>query len=398
MPLPNKRLTKEKNMRNKGLLSIQSLMVTLLILMMSHSSGWCKETYRIGGVFSITGATSFLGDPEKKSLEMAIDEINAQGGIDGHNLEAFIYDTEGDPSKTVLAANKLISKDRVLAIIGPSLTPTTLAIMPIVEKAGIPLISCAAGIKITEPVKPLVFKTAQSDVLAVAAIYKHMQSRNIKKVGIITVDNAFGESGREQLLAQNAKFGIEVVQAESFGAKDTDMTAQLTKIRAAQPEAIICWGTNPGPAVVTRNVQQMNIKIPLYQSHGVASPKFIELAGDAADGVLLPTGKILVAQQLPDNDPQKSVLLQYIEQFEKRYQMPVSGFGGYAYDAMHILAKALKGSDGDKDKIRGGIEKVTGHVGVTGTFNFSEQDHNGLGEDAFVMVEIEKGGWKLLNQ
>ncbi len=102
------------------------------------------------------------------------------------------------------------------------------------------------------------------------------------------------------------KYGIEIVQAESFGAKDTDMTAQLTKIRSAQPQAIICWGTNPGPAVIAKNIQQMNIKIPLYQSHGVASPKFLELAGDAAEGIFLPTGKILVAQQLPDTDPQKS--------------------------------------------------------------------------------------------
>jgi branched-chain amino acid transport system substrate-binding protein len=364
----------------------------------SPSQAQTKDSYKIGGVFAITGPASFLGDPEKKSMQMVVDEINAKGGIDGHPLEAVIYDTEGDPTKAVLAAQKLISKDSVLAIVGPSLTPTTLAIMPIAEKDSIPLISCAAGIKITEPVKPYVFKTAQSDVLAVAAIYEHMKKQNIKKVGIITVENAFGESGKEQLLAQASKFGIEIVQSESFGAKDTDMTAQLTKLRGAQPDAIICWGTNPGPAVIAKNAQQMNLKMPLYQSHGVASPKFIELAGEAADGILLPTGKILVAQQLPDSDPQKAVLLRYIEDYEKRFQIPVSGFGGYAYDAMQMLAKALKDSEGDKKKIRDGLEKISGHTGVTGTFNFSPEDHNGLGADAFVMVRIEKGTWKLLDQ
>jgi branched-chain amino acid transport system substrate-binding protein len=175
------------------------------------------------------------------------------------------------------------------------------------------------------------------------------------------------------------------------------MTAQLTKIRSAQPQAIVCWGTNPGPAVIAKNVQQMNIKIPLYQSHGVASPKFLELAGDAAEGIFLPTGKILVTQQLPDSDPQKSVLVKYIEQYEKLYKMPVSGFGGYAYDAMNLLAKALQGSDGNKEKIREALEQIKGFVGVSGTFNFSPQDHNGLGSDAFVMVQIQKGNWKLLN-
>ncbi len=188
------------------------------------------------------------------------------------------------------------------------------------------------------------FKTAQSDVLAVAAIYKYMQKQNIKKIGIITVANAFGESGKEQLLAQAAAFKMEIVQAESFDAKDTDMTAQLTKIRKAQPDAIICWGTNPGPAVVAKNMQQLSITIPLYQSHGVASPKFIELAGDAAEGIILPTGKILVANLLPETDVHRPVLLQYSKDFEGRYKMPVSGFGGYAYDAMGILAKALKGT------------------------------------------------------
>jgi len=361
-------------------------------------SGWAKEPYRIGGVFAVTGPSSFLGDPEKRTMEMVIEGINSQGGIDGHPLEAVIYDTEGDPTKTVLHANKLISKDEVLAIIGPSLTPTSLAIVPLAEKAGMPLISCAAGIKITDPVKPFVFKTAQSDALAVAAIYKHMQKAGIKKIGILTVQNAFGESGKEQLLAQAKTYGIEVVQEESFGGNDTDMTAQLTKIRTAQPDAIACWGTNPGPAVVARNAQQMNIKVPLYQSHGVASPRFLDLAGEAAEGIFLPTGKILVAQQLPDTDPQKSVLLRYIEAYEKSYQIPVSGFGGYAFDATELLAKALKGSDGKRDKIRDNLEKITGHVGVTGTFSFSPQDHNGLGEDAFVMVQIQKGAWKLLEQ
>lgn len=386
-------------MRCRGcLLSGTWALAALLAVCLAPSMGWSKDVYKIGGVFSVTGPASFLGDPEKKSLEMAVDEINARGGIDGRLLEAVIYDDEGDPTKTVLAANRLISSDGVIAVIGPSLTPTTLAIVPIAEKARIPLVSCAAGIKITEPVKPWVFKTAQNDVLAVRTIYKHMKKKNIAKIGVLTVDNAYGESGREQLLAQAPQFGIQVVQSESFGSKDTDMTAQLTKIRAAQPDAIICWGTNPGPAVVARNVQQMKITVPLYQSHGVASPKFIELAGDASEGVLLPTGKILVAEQLPAADPQKAVLSGYIQEYEKRFQVPVSGFGGYAYDAMQMLAKALPGTGGDKAKVRDALEKITGHVGVSGVFTMSPKDHNGLGEDAFVMVEVNKGAWKLLGE
>jgi branched-chain amino acid transport system substrate-binding protein len=366
------------------------------VLVLAPGAGLCKEPYKIGGIFSVTGASSFLGDPEKKSLEMAVDEINAKGGIDGRKLEVVIYDDEGDPGKAALAANKLIGSDNVVAIIGPSLTPTTLAIKPVAEKAQIPLVSCAAGIEITEPVTPYTFKTAQSDVLAVNAIFEHMKSKNIKKLGILTVDNAFGEGGKKQLTAQAPKFGYQIVQAETFGGKDTDMTAQLTKIRSAQPDAIVCWGTNPGPAVIAKNIVQMNIKTPFYQSHGVASPKFIELAEDAANGIVLPAGKILVVEQLPASDPQKAVLQNYSAEFQKRFSMPVSPFGGYAYDSMYILSKALAGTEGDKAKIRDNLEKLKGYPGVTGTFNFTPQDHNGLGADAFVMVEIRDKAFKLM--
>lgn len=378
-----------------------SVILSLSLIFLAGSLGGvfsaaAQEPYKIGGIFSVTGPASFLGDPEKKSLEMVIKNINAQGGIDGRMLEGIIYDTEGDPSKAVMAVSKLINKDQVLAIIGPSRTPTSLAVLPFAEKAGIPLISCAAGVQITQPVKPWVFKTAQSDVLAVAALYAYMQKQDIKKIALLTVSNAFGESGKQQLETQASDYGLTVVRAETFGAKDTDMTAQLAKIRTAEPDALVCWGTNPGPAVVAKNVKQLNMTQPLFQSHGVASPKFIELAGDAAEGIILPTGKILVTDLLPDNDPQKKVLEQYAEQFQADYQMPVSGFGGYAYDAMHILAQAMKGSNGDREKIRSAIENLQGHVGVSGVFNFSPQEHNGLDAGAFVMVQIKNGKWHLL--
>lgn len=379
-----------------GFIALSLFIASFLVIPSSVLSETGKQPYKIGGIFSITGPTSFLGDPEKKSMEMAVEQINKNGGIAGHMLEAIIYDDEGDPSKAVNKASELIDSDKVIAIIGPSLTPTTLAVMPMVQKAQIPFISCAAGNKIVQPVDPWVFKTAQSDILAVSAIYAHMKSQTIKKIGMLTVANAFGESGKEQLMQQAPTFGITVVKSETFGDKDTDMTAQLTKIRQENPDAIICWGTNPGPAVVAKNIQQLGIKIPLYQSHGVASPKFIELAGDAAEGIILPTGKILVTDLIPDADLQKKVLADYSSAYQAKYGVSVSGFGGYAYDAVQILAKALETSNGDKEKIRKGIEDLKGYVGISGIFNFSPTEHNGLGPDAFVMVRIKNGKWELV--
>jgi branched-chain amino acid transport system substrate-binding protein len=356
-----------------------------------------KAAYKIGGIFAITGRASFLGEPERNSMELLAEQINAQGGVDGHPIELVIYDTEGDATKAVLNTNKLIEKDNVLAIVGPSLSGTTLAVVPIAEKAQVPLVSCAASVKITTPVKKWVFKTPQTDVMAVAKIYEYMQGQGIQKIAILSVGNAFGASGREQLLQQAPDYGYEIVADERFGPKDTDMTPQLTKIRSLKPGAIICWGTNPGPAVVAKNMRQLGIEIPLYQSHGVASKKFIQLAGEAANGVILPTGKILVAGALPDTDPQKPTLLKYIADYEAKYKIAVSGFGGYAWDGLEILTQALEKAGADRAKIRDEIEKITGHVGVSGIFRFSPQDHNGLNkEEAFVMVKIVNGDWQVI--
>ncbi len=382
--------------RRNGVLAILTGLIFLALFCMPRSPAIAAEPYKIGCIFSVTGPASFLGDPEKKSAIMLADQINKNGGINGHPIKLIIYDTEGDPTKAVLNINKLIFHDKVLAVIGPSRTPTTLAVIPIAQRAQIPLISCAAGIKITQPVKKWVFKTAQTDALAVAKIYSYMKEQNIKKIAIITVANAFGESGKNQLIKQAPKYGIEVVAKESFGPKDTDMTPQLTKIRATSAEAVVCWGTNPGPAVVAKNMKQLDMKIPLFQSHGVASPKFIELAGDAANGIILPTGKILVAKDISDRDPQKPVLLKYIKDYESRYKTHVSGFGGYAYDGLNLLAMAMGKAGADRSKIRDELERIKGYKGISGVFNFSPSDHNGLTMDAFVLVKIADGKWKII--
>ena len=378
------------------------ILAVILLAIFLLSSGCAKKEeprapYKIGGIFAITGANSFLGEPERNSMELLAEQINGRGGINGHPIELVIYDTEGDATKAVLNANKLIEKDNVLAIVGPSLSGTTLGVVPIVEKAEVPLISCAASVKITSPVKKWVFKTPQTDVMAVAKIYEYMKGQGVKQIAIITVSNAFGDSGRQQLIEQSADYGYQIVADEKFGPKDTDMTPQLTKVRTLKPQAIICWGTNPGPAVIAKNMRQLGIKIPLYQSHGVASKKFIELAGEAADGIILPTGKILVAENLADSDPQKQVLQKYIADYEAKYKVEVSGFGGYAWDGLQILAQALEKAGDDRAKIRDEVEKINGYVGISGIFRFSPQDHNGLDKDeAFVMVKIAEGDWQII--
>jgi len=349
---------------------------------------------RIGALFSVTGPASFLGEPEKNTMELLVKELNAKGGIKGSKIELVWYDTQGDATKAVQLTNKLIKNDKVVAIIGPSTTGETMAIIPIVEKEQIPLISCAAGVKITDPVKKWVFKTPANDHVAAEKILNYATRLKQKNIALLTVSDSFGSSGREQLKALAVRKGFTVVADEVYSPKDTDMTAQLTKIRGIKPDAIICWGTNPGPAVVTRNVKQLGIKIPLYMSHGVASKKYIELAGaEAAEGVMLPAGKLAVYDKLKKNDPQLKTLKDYDLSYKKAYGVEASTFGGYAYDAFYLIIDAVKMSGSTAEQIRSGVEKQHKLIGVSGVFAMSDKDHNGLDLSAFEMVRISKGDW-----
>ncbi len=351
---------------------------------------------RIGGLFAVTGPAAFLGEPERNSAKMVIDEINKAGGVKGHKLELVAYDTTGDATKAVQLATKLIKDDKVVAIIGPSTTGETMAVIPVAEKEQVPLISCSAGSKITDPVKKWVFKTAQNDSLAVGKIFEYLQRTKQTNVSILTVSDGFGASGREQLKSQAAKYGITIVSDDTYGPKDTDMTAQLTKIRGSHTQAIICWGTNPGPAVVAKNVRQLGIKTPLFMSHGVSSKKFIELAGDAAEGIRLPSGKVVVADILPGSDKQKKSLLAFVKDYQNHFKTEGDHFGGHAWDAVMLIRNAVDNGADTAAAIRDQLEKTRGFAGIGGSFNYSPQDHAGLGKDAFVLVEIRNKDWVIV--
>jgi branched-chain amino acid transport system substrate-binding protein len=353
-----------------------------------------KTPYVIGAVFDVTGPAAPLGVPEQETVKMLEKELNAKGGIDGHPVKVIFADNGSDEAKSVAAIKKLIEADNVLAIIGPSQTGTTLAGADTVQSARVPMISCAAGVKIVDPVKPWIFKTAQSDVHAVTKVLDYLESKRLTRIAIITVSNAFGESGKNQLEKQVSGHKMSIVAKESFGDKDTDMTAQLMRIRQSNAQAVVCWGTNPGPANVAKGMKMLGIKQPLVMSHGIANRKFIELAGPAAEGVIFPAGKLLVAETLTGTDPQKSVLLNYAKNFKKEYGREADTFGGHAYDAFKLICNALDKAGDNRDKIRAELEKTRHFVGVSGVFNFSAKDHNGLDEDCFAMVVIRGGDWQ----
>jgi branched-chain amino acid transport system substrate-binding protein len=354
--------------------------------------------YTIGAIFSITGDASSLGIPERNTAQMLEKMVNDAGGINGHPLKILIEDDRGDAAEALNAAMRLVERDNVLAIIGPSRTGTTMALLDYMERKQVPLISCAAAIQIVEPVRKWVFKTPQSDRLAVQKLIPYLQSKKIKRVAILSDNTPFGKGGLAELDSLLPGAGISVVAKEEYGPKDASMESQLTNIKGTNAQAVICWGTPPGPAIVAKNMKQLSMTMPLICSHGVANATFLSVAGEAANGVVLPAGRLIVVDQIAKSNLQKKVLEEYAKRYQAEFGKPADTFGGHAWDAVHIIVRALREAGPDRAKIRTAIERTRGYVGTGGVFNFSAKDHNGLTKDAFVLVVVRDGKWTLLQQ
>ena len=364
-----------------------------------------KGTYKVGAVFSTTGPASHLGVPEKQTVEMMVDQINDAGGINGHPLEVIVYDTETNPEKCATMTSKLIEQDNVLAIIGPTTSGNSKAIIDTVTTAKVPLVSCAAALDIVHPVEERywVFKTPQTEVTVVAELYTLLEKRGVTDVAIITDTSAFGAAGKKSLLADAADYGITLVDEQTFDSGDTSMQSQLTHIRGTNPQAIICWATDKESAMVAKDMQTLQMDTPLYCSHGIANKGFIEGAGDAANGVIFPAGKLLVFDDVPADDPQKEVLTKYKADFEAIHgEGTINTFGGHAFDALSFVIMALETlEDGTsvadaRVQIRDEIEKIKNFAGTGGIFSLSAEDHLGMAPGSLALIEIVDGEWTWL--
>lgn len=363
------------------------------------ATGTASADILIGSTVSATGPASFLGEPEARTLKMLVDDINAKGGVQGEKIKLIAYDDGGDPNKARTFATRLIEDDEVVAVIGGTTTGTTMSIIPVVEEAGVPFISLAGAIEIIQPVRKHTFKTPHTDRMACAKIFEDMKGRGLTKIGLLSGSDSFGASMRKQCLDIVGDYGIAIVGDETFGPTDADMTPQLTNLRNKNGiQAILNLGMGSGPAIVTRNYAQLAVGLPLYQSHGVASDAFIDLAGaKAAEGVRLPGTSLLVAEQLAENDPQREVVQNYKKRYEGETGKPVSTFGGYAHDALYLIVDAInRAGKAEPEAIRDALESTTGYMGTTGSFTMTPQDHLGLDLSAFRMLEIRDGGWKIV--
>jgi len=378
------------------------LVAALLCLMPLWTQA--AEPIKLGAFFALSGPAAHIGTPTKLVADMVVDQINKGGGINGRPIELIVGDTESDPAKAATIAKKFIFTDKVAAIIGPTSTAEGMNVKKIVEEASVPTFMTVGGDPVIMGGEKLgsfnyVFKSPQRSSTAVKKLFGYLKDKKLTKVGLLTASDAFGKDGLVWLEKLAPDFGISFVAKESFGPSDTDMTAQLTKIKNADPQALVVWTIGPAGAIVAKNKAQLGIKVPLSQCHGQPDPKYIELAGKASEGDRMPATKLMAAAQLPDSDPQKKVIQEFIRLYKDVYhydnQFPINTHSGYAWDAIYIVTNAMKKAGTDPKALRNAIEQTQGYVGVSGIYNLTPEDHNGLGVDSMVMVQVKDGKFVL---
>lgn len=362
-------------------------------------AGAQAKEYRIGAIMELSGPFSQWGAPMRDAIQLAIDNINASGGVKGVPLKLVIYDGRSRGTEAALLAKRLVEQDKVVAIIGPGTSPTTMPVIPYVSQVGVPTLSMGSSDRIIEPPaeRRFLFRPPYGSRQNVEKLVEHFKARGIKKVAFVSVNNAYGDTGREEFQKAAPGAGIEVVAWEKFGATDTDMKPQLTKIRAAAPQAIVVWSIPPAASLVQKNRQELGIEIPMYHDNGATlTPQFIELAGNATEGAFGVVVKLDVLDELPANDPYRPVLAKFREQFEARFGFQVGGLYAESYDCVLLIAKGLETAGDDREKLRDAIERVKGLTGMSGVFTLSPTDHNGLSAKDLVIGQVKNGKWTIV--
>ena len=383
---------------NKG---VRRLVLGCAAGLVLAASTWstAAAAIKVGAIFAVTGPASFLGGPEARSAEMAVARINREGGINGEQVELIVKDSAGSPEKAVSFAKQLIEEERVVAIIGPSTSGESMAVKKIAEDGRTVLISCAAAEVIVDPVARYVFKTPQKDSFAARKIFAEMQRQSITTIAVASGNDGFGKAGKEQLEKLAPEFSIRLALSETYDSKATDLSALVAKMKANPAiQAVVNWSVAPAQAIIAKNMRQANWRVPLFQSHGFGNIRYAEAAGAAAEGIIFPCGLLLVAESLPDTHPQKPLLMQYKTEYETLHKEQASAFGGYAYDALNMVAAAVRSAGTDRARVRDAVEGLKNFPGVGGVFSFSPEDHNGLDIDSFAMMTVKDGRFILYQE
>jgi branched-chain amino acid transport system substrate-binding protein len=352
----------------------------------------------IGAIYPMTGSASFLGIPEEHALKTIVDQWNKAGGIAGHHVNVIVYDTEGNSVKAVQQLRRLIEADKVDVVFGPSSSGESLAAIPIADELKTPVIAHGGTEQIVNPTLKYVFNSVPVDRVAITHVLAYASHNNLKKIGIMSAADGYGQSGTRILKELAPSYGIEIVGNEEFNRQDPDMTAQLLRIRQNNPDALVVWSALPGPVVLLKNARAIGFEVPVIVGYGAASNSLVANAGTSADGVLVSSFRLLVPDSLAESDPSKPVVTKLYNDYQATYHSAPDNFAQHSYDAALILKQAVESIQGPvtHDSLRDAIEKVK-VTGANGQFQFSPTNHGGLSLESkpLIMLRYEKGKWQL---
>lgn len=373
---------------------------TLLATTASRALAAGGEPLRIGSLLSVTGPAAFLGEDMKAGLELGVEEINAAGGINGQMIEWTFYDVESQTQKAITATRRLINQDKVDVIVsGGNMSGIALAIAPLAETAKVPFISSEGAMAIVNPVeeRQWVFKATVDDNEVLERIADYFEKQGITKVALLADTSGFGQGAVTQMEIVGPARGLDVIY-ESFGPADTDMIPQLTRIREAGAEAIICWTVTPAGVVFMKQTEQLGMgDLTLIHSYGFVSERYMELAGESASNILLASLKLPVGDQLPDSDPLKSNILGLFDAYQEKFGRAPSLYAAESYDALMLAKEALALVDYDPERIPEGLKQIKDYAGISGVFTFSEERHSGLSKKDIVLTNWADGRFNLVD-
>ena len=372
----------------------------LLIAALCACAAAAWADVNVGVTVSATGPAASLGIPEKNTIALMPKTIG------GQKINYILLDDASDTTAAVANTRKLIAENKVDIVLGSTTTPNSLAMIDVVSEAKVPMISIAASARIIEPMdakKKWVFKTPQNDIMMSLAIAEHMAANGVKTVAYIGFSDAYGEGWSEEFAKAAALKKITIVANERFSRSDTSVTGQALKIMAAKADAVLVGGSGTPAALPQKTLKERGYTGKMYQTHGVANADFLRVGGKDVEGTFLPAGPVLVAAQLPADNPVKKSALAYVSAYEAANgKGTVSTFGAHAWDAGLLMSsavpvalkKAQPGTPEFRAALRDALEQTKDVSGAHGVFNMTEKDHLGLDQRARVMVKIENGAWK----
>jgi len=374
---------------------------TITLLLAAFAMLAAQAQMKVGVVSSATGPTSAVGIPQKNSAALLPKKI---GNID---VEYFVYDDASDPTQTVTIFKRLLSENKVDAIIGPSGSPNAMGTLQFVAESGTPLLAPVGTPAVVLPMdekKRWVFKTTQNDSLISDALVAHMVKHGVKTVGYIGLADAYGESWLQTFTLMAEKAGIKIVAVERFARSDQSVIGQVAKIIGANPDAVLV-GAAGGPTALPQNtLVERGYKGTIYQTHGAATPDFIRLAGKNAEGTVMAASLMLVLDQVSDTHPSKKLAQQYIAEYEKLYGTKPATFGANVYDAGLLLQRAVPeaakkakpGTAEFRSALRDALESTKELVGTQGVYTMTPQDHSGFDKRGRELMTLKNGAWQLV--